>query len=79
MYEKLCITVKLFHCTSKLGSVDIYHVIYLDPLYLAIEKLLGEEGGGGKILFQAIKLPESSTFAAKRIWGSYFLVRILIQ
>ena len=56
IYEKLCITVQLSHHPYVLGSGDISQVIYLDPLDLAIEASLGEEGEVGKILFQANEL-----------------------
>ena len=52
MYEELCIIVQLSHHNSKLGTGDIYHVIYLDPMEFAIKQSLGDEGGVGKHIFQ---------------------------
>ena len=57
LYEKLCIAVQLSHYPSKIGPGDIYQVICLEPLDIAIESSLGEEGKVWKILLRARKLP----------------------
>ena len=56
LYAKLCITVQLFHSPSKLGSGDIYQVIYQDLLDLQIETYLGEEEEVDKMIFQVGQL-----------------------
>ena len=45
--------MKLSHYPSKFGPGDISQVLLLDPLDLAIEESVGEEGQVGKILFQS--------------------------
>ena len=44
---KICITVQLSHYPSKFGPGVIYQLMYLEPLDLAIEASLVEDGGGG--------------------------------
>ena len=56
MYAKLLITMQLSHYPSKLGPGDIYQIIYLEPLDLAIEASLGVEGGGWENHFPSKKI-----------------------
>ena len=44
--------MQLSHHPSKIGPCKISQAMYLEPLELAIEASLGEEGEVGKIIFQ---------------------------
>ena len=76
MYEKLCITVQLYHFPSKAGPNEIYEVVYIAPVNFAIESPLGEEGGWennfpGNLIFHPI--PNGARARPNGVGGNIYL------
>ena len=48
--------MQLYIYPSKWSPGELYQIIYVEPLDLAIEAYLVEEGGVGRIIYQASEL-----------------------
>ena len=64
-------------------KLDIYQVIFIDPMYLTIESSLGEEGGGGwkniHLSKQITLTTPKGAFARPNGQESSFLVELVLQ
>ena len=73
--------MQLYHYPYKLGTGEIYHVIYIYPLDIAIEAYLGEDGEVGKSFSERANYfshPERSACSTKWKQESYLTVELVL-